>query len=227
MSTPRDGIQRRDFLGTLLASTTIGLAGLSAPINLAGAQEKPAAMSGSSDFETWLGKIKGKHRQVFDSPDPHGGLPLAWARVFLMTNKMVGVPDDDVSAVIVLRHDSIPLAMEDKLWKKYNFGKMFGAKDMMTNAILKRNVFWKPKEGSLPVPGMGVDELLNSGVLIGACDMALTVYSKMTAEKMKLNPDEVKKEWVAGVFPGIQLVPSGVLAINRAQEHGCTYCYAG
>jgi len=29
------------------------------------------------------------------------------------------------------------------------------------------------------------------------------------------------------VLPGVQVVPSGVLAINGAQARGCTYCFAG
>jgi len=44
---------------------------------------------------------------------------------------------------------------------------------------------------------------------------------------MGMDPAEVKKDWVSGILPGIQVVPSGVLAVNRAQEQGCTYCYAG
>ena len=26
---------------------------------------------------------------------------------------------------------------------------------------------------------------------------------------------------------GVNVVPSGVFAVNRAQKKGCTYCYAG
>ena len=63
--------------------------------------------------------------------------------------------------------------------------------------------------------------------MIGVCDIALTVLSGLAAKKMGTNKDDVKKEWVAALIPGIQIVPSGVLAVNRAQEHGCTYCYAG
>jgi intracellular sulfur oxidation DsrE/DsrF family protein len=70
-------------------------------------------------------------------------------------------------------------------------------------------------------------ELLKSGVLVGACDVALTVYSSGVAKKMGLAPEAVKKEWVAGLFPGIQVVPSGVLGVARAQELGCAYCFAG
>jgi hypothetical protein len=29
------------------------------------------------------------------------------------------------------------------------------------------------------------------------------------------------------VIPTIQIVPSGVWAVNRAQKAGCSYCFAG
>jgi hypothetical protein len=57
--------------------------------------------------------------------------------------------------------------------------------------------------------------------------VALTVYSGVVAKKMNGDAAAVKADWVAGLFPGIQVVPSGVWAVNRAQEHGCTYCFAG
>jgi hypothetical protein len=44
---------------------------------------------------------------------------------------------------------------------------------------------------------------------------------------MKMDAAAVKQEWTNGVLPNIQVVPSGVWAIGRAQEHGCTYCFAG
>jgi hypothetical protein len=40
-------------------------------------------------------------------------------------------------------------------------------------------------------------------------------------------PAAAKAEWMAGLLPGVTLVPSGVLAVNRAQEKGCTYCSGG
>ncbi|MCA1837356.1 MAG: hypothetical protein LC674_00785, partial [Actinobacteria bacterium] len=59
------------------------------------------------------------------------------------------------------------------------------------------------------------------------CDIALTIYSSGAAQKMGLAPDVVKKEWIAGLFPGVQVVPSGVLGVGRSQELGCAYCFAG
>jgi intracellular sulfur oxidation DsrE/DsrF family protein len=41
---------------------------------------------------------------------------------------------------------------------------------------------------------------------------------------MGLKAADVKQEWLQGLLPGIQPVPSGVWAIGRAHEHGCAYC---
>ena len=53
---------------------------------------------------------------------------------------------------------------------------------------------------------------------------------KGSLEAKKKKEDDaaaVKKEWLGAVLPNIQVVPSGVWALGRAQEHGCTYCFAG
>ncbi len=219
-------MDRRRFLGGATASAALALAGLGLPRLSAEPANRPAR-SDSPDFEGWLNKIKGKHRQIFDVPEPNEGMPFAWSRVFLMTNSAVGTPESDLTAVIVLRHEAIPLALDHPAWEKYKLGDVFKITDKATNAPSVRNPFYHPKEGELPLPGMAIEDLMKSGVLFGACDMALTVYSGITAKNMKQDPEEVKKDWVAAVLPGIQIVPSGVLAVNRAQEHGCTYCFAG
>lgn len=227
MAPIKSTTHRRGFLGSIAAgAAAIGISTLGGPLGLAGTIAGPYRPD-ADGFEAWLGRIKGSHKQVFDSPDPHGGLPLAWTRVFLMTNGAVGVPAGDACAVLILRHDSIPMAMPDNLWAKYSFGDMFKITDTATNSPAIRNPYYNPKPGELPLPDMSVEALLESGVLIGVCDMALTVYSGKASKKMNMDPAEVKKEWVASIFPGIQIVPSGVLAVNRAQEHGCSYCFAG
>lgn len=228
MSHLEDQSNRRGFLGKLaVGAATLGASTLARPFQMAAAVPPIMTPADAKSLNAWLGKIKGTHKQVFDSMMPDGGIPLAWARVFLMTNKAVGVADKDCTAVLVLRHESVALAMEDRLWAKYNLGEVFKFNDPATKTASVRNMFWKPKPNELMLPGMAVNELMESGVLIGVCDMALTVYSKHVAESMKMDADECKKDWVSGVFPGIEIVPSGVLAVNRAQEHGCTYCWAG
>ena len=219
-------LKRRGFLGAMAAgAASFGVAALANPV-IAEA-EVLLQPGGDPAFDAWLGKIKGKHRQVFDAPGHHEGMPLAWARVFLMSNAQVGVPKDEITSVLVLRHDAIGIAMKSNLWDKYKFGEVFKVTDKVTSAPAIRNPWHMPKPGELLLPDMSVEALLKSGVLIGVCDLALTVYSGVIGKAMNMDPAAVKKEWVAGLIPGVQRVPSGVLAVNRAQEHQCTYCFAG
>ena len=60
-----------------------------------------------------------------------------------------------------------------------------------------------------------------NAVLEGGC------LGSAVASKMNLDSDEVYKEMVDGILPGIQLVPSGVWALGRAQNENCAYIFAG
>jgi len=42
-----------------------------------------------------------------------------------------------------------------------------------------------------------------------------------------LKAEDARKEWTENVLPGIQIVPSGVWALGRAQEKQCAYIFAG
>ena len=220
---------RRQFLGSIAAGTAaIGIAALGAPLTL----QAKESQNDIDDADAWFNKIKGKHRIVFDVTRPHDILPFAWPKVFLLTNEKTGTTEKDCSVVVVLRHDAIPYAMEDKLWEKYKFGEVFKIEDAGTKAPAVRNAFWKPKPGDFKVPGIGevpigINQLQDSGVMFCVCEMAITVYSAVVAEQMKMDAGEVRKEWMAGILPGIQPVPSGVWAVGRAQEHDCAYCFAG
>jgi len=74
---------------------------------------------------------------------------------------------------------------------------------------------------------MALDELSAKGVLFGICNVALTIYSGIFAKSMGLQANAVRQDWVASLLPGVQIVPSGVIAVNRTQERGCAYCFAG
>ena len=149
-----------------------------------------------------------------------------------MTNAATGTPENECGVVVILRHDAIGYAMQDSLWAKYKFGEVFKADDPLTKKPAVRNPFAQPKPGDYKVPGVGVvqigiNELQASGVMFCVCDAALTVYSAALADGMKMDGAAVKKEWLSGLLPGIQVVPSGVWAVGRAQEHKCAYCFTG
>ena len=220
---------RRGFLGRLAAgAAALGLGGLVAPAEAAAERRVAPPTPANPEFEAWLNKITGKHKMVFDIPEPNGGFGLAWARVFLnTTNETYGTTDAENTVVIVLRHNAIPFGMKSDMWPKYKLGEAFKINDAATNAAAARNPFAYVKPGDLPFPGMAVDELVAKGVLFGICNMALTFYSAQMAKKTAMQAETIKKDWVANLLPGVQVVPSGVIAINRAQEKGCAYCFAG
>ncbi len=222
---------RRHFLGALASgAAAMGIATLGAPIQVQA--EKLSPISPIADPDMWFNQVKGKHRMVFDVTRPHEMFPFAWPKVFMLTNAATGTVEKDCGVVVILRHDGIAYAFEDKLWSKYKFGEMFKADDPLTKTAATRNPFWKPKAGDFKVPGVGnvaigINELQESGVMFCVCDMAMTVFTAVVAQQMNMDAAEVKKEWIASLLPGIQVVPSGVWAVGRAQEHGCAYCFAG
>jgi len=220
---------RRQFLGTVVSSVAaFGLSSMISPLTANAGND----FSGTGDPDEWFKQIKGKHRIVFDVPHANEIFPFAWPRIFLATNAATGTAEKDCTAVVVFRHTAIPFVMEDRLWAKYNFGEVFKINDPKTNKPSIRNPFWKPNQGDFKVPGLGavpigINELQDSGVLFCACNMALIVYSAAVADAMKLDAEEVKKDWLSGILPGVEVMPAGIWAINRAQEKGCSYCFAG
>src|SRR5258706_7420727 len=237
---------RRGFLGMLASgAAALGLTALVSPLQLNAQQkkggEKPmqAAMP-KSEADMWFDKVEGKHRVVFDATRPNDVMPFAWPKVLLMTNIATGSPEADCGVVVVLRNDGIPYAFQDKMWEKYNFGELFKAADVgpgfqaadAKTATKTRNPFWNSKHGDFAVPGIGVvdigiKDLQANGVMFCVCNDAMTVYSAIAAGNMNMKPEDVYKECKENVIPGIQVVPSGVWAVGRAQEHKCAYIFAG
>jgi intracellular sulfur oxidation DsrE/DsrF family protein len=218
---------RREFLGKLAAGagSTVALPALLSSFNIEAAVE-PSTLA--VDADEWFKKIKGKHRIVYDATEPHNGFPVIWSWVFYKSNNETGSPDSDLTALVVLRHHGICLAMEDRIWEKYKFGEMFKVADGATNVPAVKNPYNTPTDPRMVAMGMdGIKALTSRGVMFCVCDVALTVMAGTAAKAMNMSPDEVKKDWVSGLLPGVQVVPSGVWAIGRAQENKCAYCFAG
>jgi hypothetical protein len=212
-STPRRG-----FIGRIAgAAMGLGVASL-----VPEAMEAGTSRAADPQLEAWFGKLTGKHRVVFDAPASNSGFPVIWPRVYLLTTEAT-YPGEGASAMVILRHEGLPLALQDSLWAKYKLGEMFKINNGASPAT--KNPY--ATITGLPLPSLGVVELLKTGTLIGACDVAITVYSSAAATKMGMDPAAVKAEWTAGLVPGVQLVPSGVMAVARAQEVGARYIFAG
>lgn len=227
-----DQTTRRGFLGGIAAgAAAMGLATLS-PLQQIHASPGIQEINPDDPAEDVFKNLKGKHRIVFDVTEPVFMMPFAWPRVFLMTNMATGTPEKENNVVVILRHNAIPYAFEDRLWTKYNFAEVFNVKGNDKKTPVTSNVFWKPPQGTYKIPGFGVvpigiNELQDSGVQFVVCNAAMTVFSAAVAEGMKMKPEDVYKDWKSGILPGITPVPSGVWAVGRAQENKCAYCFAG
>ena len=221
---------RRKFLQTIATGTAaLGITSIISPFQHV--QANPMLVEDPTPDE-WFNQVKGKHKMVFDATSPHGMFPFAWPKVFTLTNAATGTPEKDCGVVVVLRHDAIAYAFPDSIWEKYNFGEAFKIDDPKTKKPSLRNPFWHPQTGDFKIPGVGnvaigINELQESGILFCVCSMAITVHSAVTADQMKVKAEDVKKEWMNSILPGVQAMPSGVWAVGRAQEHGCAYCFVG
>jgi hypothetical protein len=221
MSQPHGGTHRRSFLGSIAAGAGALFVG-----GWSKANAEVAALAEPPVGDEWISKITGKYRQVFDNTSANEGFGGAFPLNFInSTKEALKVTDKDITPVAVFRHFAMPLMLNDAVWAKYHVGELLKVNDPKTNAPATRNVF----RDNIPLyPGVTYEKLITEhGCVLVACNLALTVVSGMLAPKAKVTPEVAKKEFTAGLLPGVALAASGVYAVNRAQGAGCTYCYGG
>lgn len=226
MSEPVNPENRREFLAMAAGTAVAGLGAL-LPVGTQAAEAAPLAAEGeASVVKAWLDSIPGKYRQVVDWPEEAHGMGLAYSFAFLLSAPAGwGVPESEVGSVLVIRHNAIPMAMNDTVWEKYKLGEVFGVNDPATGKPAVRNPYFV--NPPLPFPDMALSKLMERGVKVAACGLAIAFRSGRVAEKMGIDPAQAKKDWMEAVYPGITVMPSGVFACHAAATRGCTYLYAG
>ena len=203
---------RRSFFGRIAALSAFGLFGL-API-------AASAQSPQTDGPDWPGKLKGRHRQLFDVYDINDGFPLGFTNNFLE-------PNESATAVMVFRHKGVPYALNSPMWQKYKVGETFKIIDPETKSAAVKNPWFQPKPGVLTNANNALDRLQTRDTVMGVCGVALRAQARRLAENAGVSPEDALKEWTANLIPGITVLPSGTWGVNRAQEAGCTYCAGG
>lgn len=206
---------RRSFLGGVAASAGALLVGR---WSTAQAEVAPPAAA-----DEWVSKIKGTYRQVFDVTGPGNTTAIFFALNFINgVKEATEAPEREITAVVVFRYFATAMALNDAVWAKYKLGEVLGVTDPASKAPTIRNL------GSADALARraGTYEQLaaNPSIIMVACNHAITVISGMAAAKIGVTPAEAKKEFLAGLIPGVHLSAAGVYAVNRAQHAGCTYC---
>jgi len=163
--------------------------------------------------DDWLDQIPGKHRYIFDAPNPEG---FASALQFLnnyfnINQNDYGLKDSDLAVVLIARHLSTAFGYTDAIWAKY--GK----------PISDRNAVLDPKTKQPPANNIykdRLDALIKRGLQIGVCQQSSRGYAAAMAMATGMTQEAVFEEMKANLLPNARLVPAGIVTVNRAQERG-------
>jgi len=78
-----------------------------------------------------------------------------------------------------------------------------------------------------PSTELAMQKLIDRGVRVIACDMAIHFYTGLLAKQMGMKHEDVKADWNSAVLPSVAHAPSGLVACQGAVSRGCTYLFAG
>jgi intracellular sulfur oxidation DsrE/DsrF family protein len=229
-----ESTDRRSFLGWLAGSAVALSASVRATPALArahasfGVGHASPSPDGVDSTDEWLKPMKGKHKQIFDSPGHYDGKALHQTGNFLEAyTKYYGAKDDDVNAAIIFTGKGAGIVFNDAMWAKYKFGERFGVTDAGTKAPAIRNVFSHPQAGDPVDATNSVETLQKRGVALLLCNNTFGGLIESLAKQTNQEQPAVRTELLANRLPAITVVPAAVTAVNRAQEHGFTYYWAG
>jgi|SRR5688572_24438655 len=207
-----DTSSRRGFL------TSVGvLAGASLLPNVVEAAQAP---QGGWDL-SFIDKLNGKHKQVFDVMDTSIGLVViknwleAWESVY-------GLKPPEVNAIAAIAGKGFPINASDALYQKFPIGQMANLTDPVTGQPTKRNLFLAG-DGPGMQAGAGVRPLQARGVTFWMCNFALNAVAGRLATAVSRPQPEVYQELRAGLNPGVIVVPAHTMLVGIAQEKGFTY----
>jgi len=203
---------RRTFM-----SVFTSLAGIAAvQTGEASAQTAPSA----GDLG-WLDAYRGRHKQVYDygayelSSDSLP--PLRFPRNYLNSVRdTYRLESPDVNTAVGVSAPAFPLNASDGLWKKYSLGERFKIVDPTTKQPAVRNIYLDGGEFS-------VKALQARGTVFWQCQYALDFWIGRFAESTGRPAAEVRADLTGGLNPGVRIVPSHMLAIGVAQDHGFRY----
>jgi hypothetical protein len=201
-----------------LLSWIAGVTAVQSPANLAAAQA--AATPAQSWDLTWIEELKGPHKQVFDLADSNPASeppPLRLPRNYLDGFRDVYKMEfPDVRTVVGITGRAFGVNASDRLWEKYALGERSKIIDPATNKPAVRNIFMDDST-------LGVKALQARGTVFWQCNIALNSVAQQLASARQLPVADVRADLIAGLNPGVRLVPSHVMAMGLVQERGVTY----
>jgi hypothetical protein len=213
---------RRNFFARALAGAT-ALSGAPALADQLSALEPGPMPQGKWD-NRWTERLTGRYRAVFDIPEIAEGVGVFRANLWYANyEEMYGAPSQELTPVTVIRHAGVPLLMNDDFWTQYGYREQFKEKVGETTEKGTGNPF-------MHIPYMGRDfglqGLLDRRCVILGCGLAFG--GRIVGDVMKkdnLSREAADAKARSFLLPGVTLQPSGVFAVARAQDLGCSYVW--
>ncbi|HEY7290120.1 MAG TPA: twin-arginine translocation signal domain-containing protein [Vicinamibacterales bacterium] len=224
---------RRSFLTNAgVAAAAFGLGSTDVAHAQTGASSAPAFKPARHTQDDWFGTVPGKHRLYLDALTGNGaGEALLFAGNFLNNSKTAySLTDRDSAIVICMRHFATPFAWNDSIWAKYGtpFAEVTKITDPKTGKPPTTNVYRSESYGmQLPNLGTTIDALIARGVQFAVCDTATHFVSGVLAQATNGNAETIYKELTSNTIANSRYVSAGIVATNRAQEHGYTLAHCG
>ncbi len=215
---------RRDFLSRLATGAAAAAGGLGLGAEPLVAEAPILPVSDKWDM-SWQDRIRGKFRAVFDSPKIEEGGEIWRAATWKgQVAEVYGAKDDEVTSVLVIRHEGIPLVMDDEFWARHKIGKKNKVKDPFTGKASETNPI-RSFAGNSNVPqdmaGASLEEFMRRGGIVLACNFAFGIMVDLEARADPDHAKEARERTLAHLVPGIILQPSGFFALLEAQRAGC------
>jgi hypothetical protein len=210
---------RRTFLAAVAAAAG---AAVLAPF-LPGERLDAAALPNAPWDLAWLDQLKGKHRQVFEVgklEDVPGPLHIvanyldAWRDVYELEHP-------EVNTVVSIAGSGFPINAGDAIWAKYRLAEKWRLSDGAGKEGTMHNVFLNAPADD--AKRASVKSLQSRGTIFCQCNNALKAIAREFAMARHEKTDTVYDELVAGLNPGVRLVPANTMLVGLAQEHGCAY----
>lgn len=211
---------RRKFLGNLAA---LSAGGLLLPKSLGAEPPGPAPATADWDL-SWKERVTGTFRAVFDTPMVNDGAGLWRAADWKRAVQMVyGDQGTDASSVLVVRHEAIPMIMNDGFWERHDISKADRIKDPSTGKHVKHNPFVARPDAPENRRAFTLDGFIANGGIVLACNYAFGMMVGREAKKARLEFPAAREATLPYVVPGVILQPSGFFAVIEAQRSGCHF----
>ncbi|MEP6763342.1 MAG: hypothetical protein ABJB66_03475 [Gemmatimonadaceae bacterium] len=210
----QDAFARRSFIARLAAVGT-ALAGV---VTLPATSSAQQSRTETHPADAWLDDLKGQHKNIYDCTSVENG-PNGWsfARNFYTANTgpIYQLKDEDINAIVCVRHLATVFGFNDAMFVKYKLGVSQKVNENGAAAVRNANT------------NLATD-LAKRGVIVAVCGMATARIARTVAGEMGMTAADVEADLRANlVTPTARVVAAGVIVTNRAQEKGFTYTYVG